>query len=91
VIGHVEYESPSEQSSERRLDDPSGSRSEPVFNDSISKTELSCGFVEWLCDLDEVFLTATIELQEQSRFGRPVIVRHTPIRKALVQIDASRT
>jgi hypothetical protein len=42
-------------------------------------------------DLDEAVLKATIELQEQSRFGRLVMVRHTLIRKALAQIDASRT
>lgn len=69
----------------------------PVLDPSLSstilfgETDLSCGFVEWLGDLDEAVLKATIELQEQSCFGRLVIVRHTLIRKALAQIDASRT
>jgi hypothetical protein len=75
----------------RRLDHPSGSRPGPVFNDSICETDLSSRFVEWLRDLDEAVLKATTELQEQSRFGRLVIASHTLIRKALAQIDASRT
>ena len=57
----------------------------------IWETGLSCRFLEWLRDLDEAVLKATTELKEQSRFGRLVIARHTLIRKALAQIDASRT